>query len=59
MGKQLGTQLFAAIAVAIFTIVVTFVILKTLQATIGLKVEEQDEVIGLDLSDHGESGYND
>ena len=59
MGKQLGTQLFAAIAVTIFTLVVTYVILKILQATIGLKVDEQDEVIGLDLSDHGETGYND
>ena len=59
MGKQLGTQLFAAIVVTIFTLVVTLVILKILQATIGLKVDEQDEVIGLDLSDHGESGYND
>ena len=58
MGKQLGTQLFAAIVVTIFTLVVTLVILKILQATIGLKVDEQDEVIGLDLSDHGESGYN-
>ncbi len=59
MGKQLGTQLFAAIAVTLFTLIVTYAILKILQAAIGLKVEEQDEVIGLDLSDHGESGYND
>ncbi len=59
MGKQLGTQFFAAIAVTIFTLVVTLIILKILQATIGLKVDEQAEVIGLDLSDHGESGYND
>jgi len=59
MGKQLGVQFFAAILVTVFTLVVSYVILKAIQATIGLRVEEQDEVAGLDLSSHGETGYND
>ena len=36
----------------------TWLILKALQKTMGLRVEEQQEVEGLDLSQHGESGYN-
>jgi Amt family ammonium transporter len=38
--------------------VMTWLILKTLQKTMGLRVHEQEEVEGLDLSQHGESGYN-
>ncbi len=56
--EQLGTQAFAAFATAAYTAVVTIVILKVLSSTIGLKVEEQEEMEGLDLTSHGESGYN-
>ena len=42
----------------IFSFVVTFIILKILDATMGLRVEEDEEVEGLDLSQHGERGYN-
>ena len=38
-------------------IVVTFVLLKILDATIGLRVSQQEEIQGLDLSQHGEEGY--
>ncbi len=57
--KQLGVQAFAAISVAIYTLIVSYVILKLIKGWIGLRVEDQDEIIGLDLSSHGESGYND
>jgi Amt family ammonium transporter len=33
------------------------VILKILDATMGLRVSQQDEIQGLDLSQHGEEGY--
>lgn len=59
IGKQLGVQAFAAVVVTIITFVFSYIILKGIQATIGLKVDQQDEVIGLDLVSHGESGYND
>ncbi len=36
----------------------SLLILKTISATIGLRVNESDEYEGLDLSQHGESGYN-
>jgi Amt family ammonium transporter len=38
--------------------VLTFVILKIVDAAIGLRVADQEELTGLDLSQHGEVGYN-
>jgi Amt family ammonium transporter len=35
-----------------------FVLLKIVDAVVGLRVTEEDEYAGLDLSQHGESGYN-
>jgi Amt family ammonium transporter len=37
----------------------TFLLLKLADATIGLRMNEEDETIGIDLSQHGESAYND
>ena len=54
----LGTQLFSVMVTSVFSFVMTWFILKGLQRTMGLRVEEQEEVEGLDLSQHGESGYN-
>ena len=45
------TMLFAGTA--------TFVILKIVNALVGLRVSEEDETLGLDLTQHGESAYND
>ncbi|MGD0101336.1 MAG: hypothetical protein ABSC60_13395 [Acidobacteriota bacterium] len=36
----------------------TYVILKIVDAIIGLRVQADDEIMGLDLSQHGEEGYN-
>lgn len=59
MMKQLGVQLFAGVSVAVYTLIISYVILKVLQKTIGLRVSDQDEIGGLDLNSHGESAYND
>ena len=40
-----------------FADVATFVLLKVLDATMGLRVTQQQEIQGLDLSQHGEEGY--
>lgn len=56
-GSVLTGQLVAIGVTWIFSIVVTFVILKVLDIAIGLRVSESDEVLGLDLSEHGEEGY--
>jgi len=50
-------QIVAVVVTWIFSIVVTFIILKVLDATMGLRVDQKDEITGLDLSEHGEEGY--
>ncbi len=58
MGRQLGIQSFAAIAAIGYTAVLTYLILKMVDATLGLRVNEESEIMGLDLSQHQESGYD-
>jgi Amt family ammonium transporter len=54
---QLLNQLVAVAIAWGIAIVGTLVILKLVDVTIGLRVSEEDEVQGLDLSQHGEEGY--
>jgi Amt family ammonium transporter len=53
----LGIQAISIVAAAAYAFVVTWVILKVLSQTMGLRVDVEQEVEGLDLSQHGESGY--
>jgi Amt family ammonium transporter len=53
----LVTQAIAVGVTLVFCFVGTFVILKVLDATVGLRVYDEDEVVGLDLSQHGETAY--
>jgi ammonium transporter, Amt family len=53
-----GTQAIAVGVTLIYSFVVTIIILKVLDWTMGLRVEDEDEVAGLDLSQHSEVGYN-
>ena len=54
---QLGTQVVAVLATAAYAAVATFIIVKVLQLTMGLRVEEEEEREGLDVNLHGEQGY--
>jgi Amt family ammonium transporter len=54
MGQLRGVLFTAALAG-----IATFVILKFVNATVGLRVTVEDEDSGLDLTQHGESAYND
>ena len=56
-GDILTGQVVAVVITWIFSIVGTFIILKVLDAVMGLRVSEQGEMIGLDQSQHGEEGY--
>ena len=58
IGSQLTTQLLAALYTIILSGVVSYVLLKIIDKTIGLRVSEQEESEGLDLADHGEAGYS-
>jgi ammonium transporter, Amt family len=53
----LGIQAISILAVVAYAFVITWVILKVLEKTMGLRVNVEQEVEGLDLSQHGESGY--
>ena len=50
-------QLVAVGVTWVFSIVATFIILKVLDVVMGLRVTTEDEVRGLDVSQHGEEGY--
>jgi Amt family ammonium transporter len=58
MGSQFTVQLTGVVAVVVYTAIVSFVIIKVTQAISGLRASEDDETIGLDLSEHGERGYS-
>lgn len=55
---QFVIQAVAAFATLIFAVVGTFVILKIVDMTIGLRVSAEDENVGLDLSQHNERAYS-
>lgn len=55
--EQLGRQAAGAAIVIVYSFAFTFVIAKVVDWTVGLRVTEDDEVVGLDLSQHSESGY--
>ncbi len=57
MGSQVGVQLTGVIATIAFTASVTFVILKVVDMTLGLRVSDEQETEGLDISQHEERGY--
>src|SRR5205809_3969705 len=54
---QLWTQIVAVLATYALAIVATYVILKVVDAIVGLRVSAEDEVAGLDLSQHSETAY--
>jgi Amt family ammonium transporter len=51
-------QLLAVVVVLAYSFGVSFVLLKALDKVMGLRVSREDEIMGLDLSEHGEAGYN-
>jgi Amt family ammonium transporter len=54
----LGEQVLASVVVLVFSFVVTGLIAKAIDVTIGLRSDDEDEQKGLDLSQHAESAYN-
>ena len=55
--SQVGKQILAVVAVVAFSAVMTFVILKLINLFVPLRVEEKEEVLGLDTTQHGEPAY--
>ena len=54
---QFITQAIGVLAAVFYAIIVTFVLLKVLDLVMGLRVQDEEEVIGLDITQHEESAY--
>lgn len=54
---QFGTQVISVVVAWVYSFIVSWIILKIIDATMGLRVNEEEESEGLDLSQHGETGY--
>ncbi len=55
---QLWTQLIAVLVTLVYSGVMTFVIFMIVKLVVGLRVDAEDETVGLDESQHGERAYN-
>ena len=55
---QVVTQLIAIVVAYIVAAVGTWIILKILDVTVGLRIIEEAELQGMDINEHGEEGYN-
>ncbi len=58
LGKQVLMQLIGSLITVVYSGIASFIILKVIDAIIGLRVNEEDESIGLDVSQHEERAYN-
>ncbi len=58
MGSAFGVQLTAVIVIAAWSAIASFVLLKIIDAAVGLRVDGDQEVEGLDITAHGERGYD-
>jgi Amt family ammonium transporter len=56
-GAQLTPQLFMVIVTPLFAAVMTFILFKAVDLTIGMRVAEKEETIGLDLTQQSEAAY--
>ncbi|WP_375474183.1 ammonium transporter [uncultured Nostoc sp.] len=55
---ELGVELVAIAVAYVIAGVGTWIILKVIDVTVGLRVKEEAELQGLDINEHGEEGYN-
>ncbi|HXH73264.1 MAG TPA: ammonium transporter [Mariprofundaceae bacterium] len=56
--SQVGVQAKAVLSTIVYDAVATFIILKVIDVIIGLRVSEEDEIQGLDITQHGEQVYD-
>lgn len=55
--SQLVTQIIGVVAIAAFVAVTSGILFAVIKATIGLRVEDEEEMNGLDVLEHGHPGY--
>jgi len=54
---QLGVQALAVVGTFVFVMIVSYIVFAAIKATVGLRVSEEEEDAGLDISSHGMYGY--
>lgn len=54
----LKVQIICTVSTLVYSLIMTSVIIVILEKTMGIRVTKSQEVLGLDLSQHGERGYN-
>jgi len=54
---QLGVQALGVVTCAIFAFIVSYIILFAIKKVSGIRVSEEEEIMGLDISEHGTYGY--
>ncbi len=57
--RLLGIQALGVVAVAAWVLTTSFILFKTISATLGLRVTKEDEEVGLDRGEHATSAYSD
>ena len=50
---QLGLQLLGVVTVMAWTIITMTIVFKIIDKTVGLRVTEEEEIVGLDVKEHG------
>ncbi len=58
LGAQLGVQVFSVVVTIAWAAIGTLIVGYLVKLTLGLRVDEETEVNGLDISEHGERAYN-
>ncbi|MEN6330382.1 MAG: ammonium transporter [Smithella sp.] len=56
--NQVGIQILAVVVTMVFSFVMTYILAKLLNISIGLRVSSMEEEVGLDISSHGERSYS-
>jgi len=56
--KQLGIQLIAIVATIIYSGVLTVILFKIVEKTLGIRATDEEETAGLDITQHNEIAYN-
>ena len=58
MGSQLGVQVIGVLATLVYTVILTWILLKLVDLMTGLRVSSDEETEGLDINQHNERGYD-
>ncbi|WP_329425467.1 ammonium transporter [Streptosporangium sp. NBC_01495] len=56
--KQLGLQILGPVAVGAYSFIITWIIAKIIDKTMGFRIGAEEEITGVDITSHAETGYD-